>query len=205
MTVRSRKLSHSASYWFRRSWPTCIWMSHSRHTSFHDVTVVHSHLECGLYSTSLSPLLKHTAHSSLCSQPQFGLHKHSAAISECHWMQSFPHGGIQWHNFASSALPCQARFCQSAHLLRAVTQQQNGMGYWWGGSASTAAPPTSTSYSMGQHSEKGGAALYLFSVLFLQHLYKRAESLIISAGFHFCLQKCQKWKRASLGIFNLKR
>ena len=56
------------------------------------------------------------------------------------------HGGIQFHTFASSALPCQTPFCQSAPLLPSVTRQQHVMGYWWEGPTSTTAIlPTSDS------------------------------------------------------------
>ena len=50
----------------------------------------------------------------------------------------FPPWGIQWHTFASYALPCQTTFCQTAPLLPAVTQQQNIMEHWQEGSISTA-------------------------------------------------------------------
>ena len=46
---------------------------------------------------------------SLCSQPLLGLQKHSANINECQWLPFFPHGGIQWHTFASNTLPRQAQ------------------------------------------------------------------------------------------------
>ena len=45
---------------------------------------------------------------SLCSHTLFGLLKHSANINECQYVQAFfLYGEIQWHTFASSALPCQ--------------------------------------------------------------------------------------------------
>ena len=62
------------------------------------------------------------------------------------------HGGIQWHTFASSALPCQTPFCQTAPLLLSVTQQQHVIGYWWEGSTS----PTSADIDfMGKHNKIG--------------------------------------------------
>ena len=42
----------------------------------------------------------------------------------------FLHGGIQWHVFPSSALPCRMPFCQAAPLLPSVMQQQHITGYW---------------------------------------------------------------------------
>ena len=33
------------------------------------------------------------------------------------WVPLFPHGGIQWHIFASCVLLCQTPFCQNAPLL----------------------------------------------------------------------------------------
>jgi len=54
----------------------------------------------------------------------------------------FPHGGIQFHIFASYACPCQMPFCQCAPLLPSVTWQQNVMDYWQESSTSTAMPPT---------------------------------------------------------------
>ena len=70
--------------------------------------------------------------------------------NKCHF---FPHGGIQWHTFASCTLPCQMSSCQSAPLLPSVTQQQNVREYWQDGSASTG---TSTSDVVGWHNKKGG-------------------------------------------------
>ena len=57
----------------------------------------------------------------------------------------FWHGRIQWHIFASYALPCQMPFCQTAPLQPSVTQHQHAMKYWWEGSTSTTIPPTSSS------------------------------------------------------------
>ena len=61
----------------------------------------------------------------------------------------FLHGEIQFHIFASYALPCQTPFRQTAPLLPSVTQQQNLTECWLDGSAPTAIPPTSASDVMG--------------------------------------------------------
>jgi len=63
-------------------------------------------------------------------------------VDECQWEPFFPHGEIQFHTFASSALPCQMPFCQTAPLLSSVEWQQNVKEYWQEGSASTAIQPT---------------------------------------------------------------
>ena len=44
-------------------------------------------------------------------------------VDECHWVQFFPHGGIQLHTFVSYALPCQTPFCQTAPMLSSVARQ----------------------------------------------------------------------------------
>ena len=54
---------------------------------------------------------------SLCSHLLFGLHEHSANVSECQWVLIFPCGGIRFHTFVSYTLPCQTPFCQTAPLL----------------------------------------------------------------------------------------
>ena len=87
---------------------------------------------------------------SLCSHPLFGLHKCSVSVDECQWVPLFPHEGIQWHTFASSALLCQTPFCQTAPLLHSVTQQPHITEYWSEGSTSIAIPPTSASDVVGQ-------------------------------------------------------
>ena len=96
-----------------------------------------------------------------CPHPLFGLHKCSASTNECQWVQCF-HGRIQWHTFASHALPYQMSFCQTAPLVPSVTEQQHVMGYWWKGSTSTAAPPSALGIT-GWHNKTGditfGAAL----------------------------------------------
>ena len=61
--------------------------------------------------------------------------------------RSFFHGGIQYHTFASQALPYQMPFCQTPPPLPSVTLQQYVTGYWWEGSASTAISPISAQMS----------------------------------------------------------
>ena len=68
---------------------------------------------------------------------------------------------------ASSALPYQMPFCQTAPLLPSVMQQQNVMEYCWEGSASTAIPPTSASDVAGQHNKIGGTT---FGAEFVFHI-----------------------------------
>jgi len=68
----------------------------------------------------------------------------------------FLHGGTQCHTFASSPLPCQTPFCQTAPLLPTVALQQNGMEYWWEGSTSPAMPPTSAADVVGQENKISG-------------------------------------------------
>ena len=134
---------------------------------------------------------------SLYSHPLFGLQKHSANISECQQVQSFHHGGIQWHTFDLNALLCQIPFCQTAPLLPSVTWQQNG---GWEGSASTATPSTFASDFVGKHHKVGSNALkaalikihskYLSNLHFPlphhQYLNFRTLLLLISYDFLFC-------------------
>lgn len=56
------------------------------------------------------------ATTSLCPNPLLGLHKCSARVDECQRVPFVPHGGIQFHSFASYALPCQMPFNQTALL-----------------------------------------------------------------------------------------
>ena len=104
----------------------------------------------------LSPLLKHTLTTSLCSCSLFGLHKHTTNVDECQWVPFFSHGGIQWHPFSSYAFPCQTPFCQTAPMLPSIMQQQHLMEYWWEGSTFTAIPPPSATDIVGQHNKIGG-------------------------------------------------
>ena len=104
-----------------------------------------------IWGDPLSPLLKCTTYLSLCSQPLFGLSQCSASINKCQWVPFSPHGGVQWHTFASYTLPCQ-----TVTLLPSVTLQENIMEYWQEGSSSTTTPPTSTPDITDQHNEIGG-------------------------------------------------
>ena len=61
--------------------------------------------------------------SSLCSHSLFHPNNNEESIGECQLVQLFPHGGIQWHNFASQALLCQTPLCQTTPLQPSVTRQ----------------------------------------------------------------------------------
>jgi len=112
----------------------------------------------------LSPLLKNTTHCLTVLTFTVWSPQMSKNVNGCN---SFLHGGIQCHTFASPTLPRQTSLCQIAPLLPSVTQQQHGMENWWEGSASTAIPPTPTSDTVGQHNKIGDitfrAALVLLS------------------------------------------
>jgi len=60
------------------------------------------------------------------------------------------------YTFVSYALPCKTPFCQTAHLLPSVSQQQNVIEYWQEGSVSITIPPTSASENMGKHNKIEG-------------------------------------------------
>ena len=99
---------------------------------------------------------------SLCLVP-VNTEQASMNVSRRHF---FPHGGIQWHAFASYALPYQMPFCQTAPLLPSVTRhtrQHCVTECWQEGLSSTAKPPASTSDIIGQRYKRGsitfGAAL----------------------------------------------
>lgn len=107
-------------------------------------------------------------------------------VSGCHF---FPHGGIKWHAFASSVLPCQMPVCQSAPLLSSVTQQENGTEYCWEGWASTAVPPTSASDIMGHDNNIGG--INFRAALLYTHIYFLAtESTIQKYSYLYWNQAC---------------
>ena len=128
---------HFCQWWTR----TCI--LHSYLSALAVVT-----LSCHCWNTPpTSPVHSH---------PTFGLHKCSASFSGCQQVPFFPHRGIQWHTFASHALPCWMPFCWTAPLLPFVSQQQNVLEYWWEGSASPTTPPTFPSNVVGWHNEIGG-------------------------------------------------
>ena len=86
-------------------------------------------------------------------------------VSECHvfHMEEFR------DTFASSALPCQTPFHQTALLMPPVAQQQHVMEYWWEGLTSTAIPPTRTSDIAGQHNKIVGIT-FRAAIVFLQLL-----------------------------------
>ena len=130
-------------------------MSRLRRSLFHGVTAVHGCLEHSLSFTSFSPLLKCTTHcltvltSTVWSPSTFSRFN----VGECQWELLFLHGGIQWHTFTSSTLPCQTPICQNAPLLPSVTWQQHIMEYWWEGSPSATTPPPFASDITAQHNK----------------------------------------------------
>ena len=73
--------------------------------------------------------------SSLCSHSQeLSLHKPSASNNKCQWILFFffLHGRIQWHAFASSALPCQTLCCQmSSAAISCRGTKRNGILTGW--------------------------------------------------------------------------
>ena len=115
------------------------------------------------------------------SKPLFG-------ISECQWESFFPHGGIQWHTFASYTLPCQIPFCQTAPLLSSATQQQNGMEYWWEGSVSAPMPSTSTSEFTDKHHKTGNVTFR--AALVVIYLFKIPRETTCSQWFHVPFKTC---------------
>ena len=131
-------------------------MNKSLYTTLITITVIHN----------MACLLHHCCHhwnmllttSLLCSHPLTGLHKRSASVGDCQWVQFFSQGVIQWHTFASYVLPCQMPFCPTASLLPSVTQQQNIMKYCQEHSASTVIAPPSASDIIGQHKRLGDIA-----------------------------------------------
>ena len=106
----------------------------------------------------LSPVLKCTTHCLAELTPTVW----SPEMFKCQWWSEkvsgglfFPSGGIQWHTFASSALPCQMLLRQTAPLLPSVSQQQHIRECWWEGSTFAAIPPSAPD-SVSQHNEIGG-------------------------------------------------
>ena len=99
---------------------------------------------------SVSPLMKHTSHLSLCSHPLFGLLKCSADVDECHWVLFF----FTWRNLMTHL--CFVHTSMSdANTASEVTWQQSVIEYWWEGPTSTSIPPTSASDVVGQYNKIG--------------------------------------------------
>lgn len=70
-------------------------------------------------------------HPSLCSHSLLSLHKCSACISECQWVQYFLHRGFQWNTFffiCTSMSDAVLSDCPSAPISH---MQQNVMEYRW--------------------------------------------------------------------------
>ena len=72
----------------------------------------------------LSPLLKCTPTTSLCSHPPFGLQKCSASIKKCQWVPFFLHGGVRFHTSASSTSMSDAFVsdCSSVAICQTTTK-----------------------------------------------------------------------------------
>ena len=105
---------------------------------------------------SPSPLLKRTTH---CHTVLTYLHQLQQVPMNASGYHFFHIGKFNDHTFASSALPCQTPFYQTAPLLLSVTQYKHLMGYWREGSVSTAIPSTSTSDITDQHNKIGDITL----------------------------------------------
>ena len=97
-------------------------------------------------------------------------------VSGCHF---FLHGGIQWHTFASFALPCQTPLCQTAFLMPSVALQEKVLEYWWEGSA---IPLPSASDVVVQQSKVGGITLRVLVYKDLKEGCKEVEASIFSAA-----------------------
>ena len=109
-------------------------------------------------ATTLPPLVEHTYTSCHLTVLASNLVPRNVLqllmdVNGCHF---FPRGRTQWYTFASSALPCQTPFYQTAPLLPSATQEQCVMEDGCECSASTAIPPTSASGIVGQHNNIGG-------------------------------------------------
>jgi len=108
------------------------------------------------------------------------------SINECQWVLFLPYGGTQWHTIASSALPCQMPFCQTAPLVPSVTWQQYLWEYWWKGSPCTAIPLAFTPDVVGQHHKTGnfpsGATFVKFIIYMVQCQW--LQFLVSSQGVH---------------------
>ena len=108
----------------------------------------------------------------------------SMNVNGCHF---FPHGGIQWHTFASSILSCQPPFCQTAPQLLSVIWQQHVMEYWWEGSTSTAIQSTSTSDIVSWDNEIGDIIFRAAIAKWIN--YSQFRSLVEASPCHKCIQQ----------------
>ena len=116
---------------------------------------------------------------SLCSHPLMGLHHCPESISL--WVTFLSHVGIQWYTFASSALPCQTPFGQTASLLplsHSNNMQQNTR------STPTAIPPTST-------------------FEFIDH-YNKIESITFRSKFIYLWVEVRMWPNSSSAKCHIK-
>ena len=106
-----------------------MWMSWLRCTSFCGMKAVHGCSECDLTFTLLLPQLKCTTHhlTVLTSTVLVSRNVQEVAMNGCYGCYFFPHGGSQFHTFASSTLPCQAPLCQIAPLLPSVNNKIGGI------------------------------------------------------------------------------
>ena len=76
----------------------------------------------------LTPLLKCITHIIvLTSTVLVSRNVQEVAMNGCYGCYFFPHGGSQFHTFASSTLPCQAPLCQIAPLLPSVNNKIGGI------------------------------------------------------------------------------
>ena len=118
---------------FILSFGRCAWLS-TRQLLFHIAVVTAE---------------KHYALTVLTST---GLHKHAscmqACISECPWVQFFPHGRI--HDTPLLYACFHVRFQFVRLPLCCHLSHGNKTGCWWEGSTFTTIPPASTSDVMGQ-------------------------------------------------------
>lgn len=108
------------------------------------------------------------------------------------WVRFFLHRGIQLHNFASYALPCQMLFCLTTPLLYSVTWQQHVMEYWQEDSASTDIPPPSASDVVGKHNKIGGITFAATLIVIVGQMASR-ESLFIWQISAFMVVEQDTW------------
>ena len=140
---------HSCCYWL------CIFASDEQERTLHSKICSSDSDHCFTGAMAWYHC-QNTIHHLTVLYPLFGLYTHSANIHERQLVSTIPHGEVQWHTLASSALPCQRPFCQTSPLLPSATQQQHVLEYWWEGLTSAVTPPTSASDVMGQCNKTGG-------------------------------------------------